>query len=167
MWNLENKTNSKAFQLTTSHGGRHMKERLATTHNETFNSRPHTEVDMERHEALMDDLKLSTHDLTRRSTREDSGRDRSRSLSTHDLTRRSTSKERLQKLKITSFNSRPHTEVDEIDLLSYPIRVLSTHDLTRRSTYWTDFDFMAENFQLTTSHGGRLGVGSMSRKSTN
>ena len=55
---------------------------------------------------------LSTHDLTRRSTDplwDLFGYD---SLSTHDLTRRSTFASRIAACAITSFNSRPHKEVD-------------------------------------------------------
>ena len=39
----------------------------------------------------------------------------------------------------SSFNSRPHKEVDIVFLQVYAILLhLSTHDLTRRSTHFTD-----------------------------
>ena len=101
---------------------------------ESFNSRPHEEVDS-NHSALRNLRRLSTHDLTRRSTSTTlmqtgsplffqlttsrGGRrwvtdleDFLMSLSTHDLTRRST----------------PEESDDACG------RRLSTHDLTRRST---------------------------------
>ena len=56
-------------------------------------------------------------------------------LSIHDLTRRSTSGAYWCLLSVTSFNSRPHKEVDDkiSERLSH-VYALSIHDLTRRST---------------------------------
>ena len=55
-------------------------------------------------------------------------------LSTHDLTRRSTDSSTHSGLAIWSFNSRPHKEVDENLKKIKKGSDLSTHDLTRRST---------------------------------
>ena len=99
------------FQLTTSHGGRLLRSARICTRTESFNSRPHTEVDCTAPE-------LSVH----------------RALSTHDLTRRSTCLTIQKKNSGTPFNSRPHTEVDCCLICFYYIDKLSTHDLTRRST---------------------------------
>ena len=57
----------------------------------------------------------------------------------------------------TTFNSRPHMEVDVSHITDRSHRSdLSTHDLTWRSTLCsTACCFGQCNFQLTTSHGGR------------
>ena len=78
--------------------------------------------------------KLSTHDLTRRSTYLVSVFYVIDILSTHDLTRRSTLIGVDNLIFDKSFNSRPHTEVDVF-------------------AYCKESDLQA--FQLTTSHGGR------------
>ena len=99
------------FQLTTSRGGRRRprsRSREATTY---FNSRPHKEVDLnpvnmllltayfnsrphkEVDHQIQDDLnsiRISTHDLTRRSTLGTLALGCYNYISTHDLTRRST-----------------------------------------------------------------------------
>ena len=77
-----------------------------------------------------------------------------------------------------SFNSRPHTEVDddikrikkylrsfqlttshggrlEAEIARREEEMLSTHDLTRRSTMHFVKKYLLRSFQLTTSHGGR------------
>ena len=55
------------------------------------------------------------------------------------------------------FNSRPHMEVDKNHIIQFGIQPhLSTHDLTWRSTQYHLAKILAMNFQLTTSHGGRL-----------
>ena len=77
---------------------------------------------------------LSTHDLTRRSTRCGECGDRGKGLSTHDLTRRST-------FFLSFFEN---TTI-----------YLSTHDLTRRSTLLMAYMAFKMVFQLTTSQGGR------------
>ena len=165
------------FQLTTSHGGRHIRDIW-----------------------LIYCRALSTHDLTRRSTRSNLISEFLYKLSTHDLTRRSTLYRKARKSFLISFNSRPHTEVDhtpdyylilchpfnsrphtEVDscrsIVLYAIpsfqlttshggrqeqmeylkewNNLSTHDLTRRSTEHIRADALRLTFQLTTSHGGR------------
>ena len=60
-------SNTFSFQLTTSQGGRlfHRAQQMAAG---TFNSRPHKEVDNTLSIFLDCFTKLSTHDLTRRST---------------------------------------------------------------------------------------------------
>ena len=55
---------------------------------------------------------LSIHDLTRRSTIPVYHFCTYISLSIHDLTRRSTGTGKTTRIKIYSFNSRPHKEVD-------------------------------------------------------
>ena len=76
---------------------------------------------------------LSIHDLTRRSTGWEAGKNPDFSLSIHDLTRRST---------ITK-------------LLDQARGGLSIHDLTRRSTTGGYRVLGMEVFQFTTSQGGR------------
>ena len=76
-------------------------------------------------------------------------------ISTHDLTKRSTLKMiRLSDYR-TDFNSRPHEEVD--NQIDYPSdgETISTHDLTKRSTGTEVLPDMDEAFQLTTSRRGR------------
>ena len=77
------------FQLTTSQGGRPARVYRITNY-----------------------VYLSTHDLTRRSTRQLPFHTGMQDLSTHDLTRRSTGNELWLYLGCDSFNSRPHKEVD-------------------------------------------------------
>ena len=108
-WNL---TLELVFQFTTSRGGR---LRLLQLTDLTDN--------------------LSIHDLTRRSTllRDNCGF--TNPLSIHDLTRRSTSNLRNTGNTVSSFNSRPHEEVDLSVSSDHPqCPHLSIHDLTRRST---------------------------------
>ena len=165
-----------------------------------FNSRPHTEVDSLHlyysiytylsihdltrrspvaHNAIRKCINLSIHDLTRRSTHLQSGCASENQLSIHDLTRRSTCSVRVLIFLPSSFNSRPHTEVDHFpgadpclqrpfnsrphtevdDLMSTGV----TFDDPFNSRPHTEVDADAvvlyingENFQFTTSHGGRL-----------
>ena len=78
---------------------------------------------------------ISTHDLTRRSTKTALCSVPRFFISTHDLTRRST----------------------YADQSSAGICHISTHDLTRRSTRTPQRFFLSgSTFQLTTSRGGRL-----------
>ena len=143
------------FQFTTSHGGRRESDLLLKWRQ----------------------FKLSIHDLTRRSTTTVWGHKLEEELSIHDLTRRSTRIAVASVLRSTSFNSRPHTEVDfcihpimfyewlsihdltrrstgdQLDVLDK--KELSIHDLTRRSTGYTSPSFTRQAFQFTTSHGGR------------
>ena len=55
-------------------------------------------------------------------------------LSIHDLTRRSTPGQMELTEFISSFNSRPHEEVDASGRSGRRVKRLSIHDLTRRST---------------------------------
>ena len=128
---------SLPFQLTTSQGGRPMPlSPLCVVL--YFNSRPREEVDSLISSLLLRYISISTHDLTRRSTRKQTiynnlerifqlttsrgGRPAacycswySSYISTHDLTKRSTLVFfRLLMLGIY-FNSRPHEEVDACD----------------------------------------------------
>ena len=100
---------------------------------QTFNSRPHKEVDFNERGLADSIFELSIHDLTRRSTGPGTGRRVCDYLSIHDLTRRST---------ILLFNLR-HS------------RGLSIHDLTRRSTIYPGQSIKVIGFQFTTSQGGR------------
>ena len=79
-------------------------------------------------------VNLSIHDLTRRSTEEVFDYINRGSLSIHDLTRRSTSLLSWTVTMPTSFNSRPHKEVDDDVTQPENLKKLSIHDLTRRST---------------------------------
>ena len=142
------------FQLTTSRGGR---QKVITCFSQQgyFNSRPHEEVDKYRKSAGQFNC-ISTHDLTRRSTRSCKKGKQMSNISTHDLTRRST--HRKQKRKVANifqlttsrggrqlsgrrtqsysyFNSRPHEEVDLLSVRKKSLSDISTHDLTRRSTW--------------------------------
>ena len=108
------KQNTRTFQFTTSQGGRQDYSQYSDYKKYTFNSRPHKEVDRSDQVCLdliqafnsrphkevdafcntfiAENIHLSIHDLTRRSTK---GRNALREyyiLSIHDLTRRSTKK---------------------------------------------------------------------------
>ena len=120
------------FQFTTSQGGRHNDPQCMLPRR-SFNSRPHKEVDSSP-VFMTDAYRLSIHDLTRRSTvgqlycclrhnifqftTSQGGR-----LCTQSFPSRS-----------STFNSRPHKEVDNRGLSELQSRNLSIHDLTRRST---------------------------------
>ena len=81
--------NVNLFQLTTSRGGRLLLV-ISVSFLPYFNSRPHEEVDFLPDKNRVRSCNISTHDLTRRSTKtEHFGRSQS-DISTHDLTRRST-----------------------------------------------------------------------------
>ena len=143
------------FQLTTSHGGRRTRplwpdlRRCLSTHDLTrrstsglklvscihlsFNSRPHTEVDVQNR-ICNEYNTLSTHDLTRRSTL--TFLSPRLSIESFQLTTSHGGRPiRSQYIFCrSSFNSRPHTEVD-----------LTCVEVVNVSGI----------FQLTTSHGGR------------
>ena len=130
------------------------------------------------------DTEISTHDLTKRSTRNISKLRQFFVISTHDLTKRSTN--RLLSLLVFQlhFNSRPHEEVDfgrlaprtnALNFISRPHeevdwiicrrivwKEISTHDLTKRSTNdeLTDDDLLGiSTHDLTKrSTGTKLGV---------
>ena len=77
-------------------------------------------------------------------------------ISTHDLTRRSTRDKYSNGHWILYFNSRPRKEVDLRFFILFlnPLNI-STHDLARRSTYLKRGIDLLKTFQLTTSQGGR------------
>ena len=167
-----------SFQLTTSQGGRPASCNRSMYSRISFNSRPHKEVDEVSEVTEQELIELSTHDLTRRSTKSPFKVRKPVDLSTHDLTRRSTicrelksvvastfqlttsqggRRVSMESIQIsTSFNSRPHKEVDTLAWRNPLARYLSTHDLTRRSTPSRNAVCPYLYFQLTTSQGGRL-----------
>ena len=128
------KSSGTAFQLTTSQGGR---QRAAVKR------------------MLSNFFQLTTSQGGRRGG--DTVLTMQTSLSTHDLTRRSTRRETRRNFPVSSFNSRPHKEVDRSGLPEGIRGTLSTHDLTRRSTIAFKEDDTLLAFQLTTSQGGRRG----------
>ena len=100
---------------------------------------------------------ISTHDLTKRSTIRNNGRKHGITISTHDLTKRSTVAsygfEEKEVFQLTTsrrgrrydydsdgtykhFNSRPHEEVDLVQIFTSKLFLISTHDLTKRSTVY-------------------------------
>ncbi len=99
------------FQLTTSRRGRRL-PKGNHCNMVSFNSRPHAEVDLIHVRIIQVWQHLSTHDLTQRSTVEWNFWMYKCCLSTHDLTQRSTVFGRNKNDEISSFNSRPHAEVD-------------------------------------------------------
>ena len=101
------------FQLTTSQGGRPFAI-VSSPYLVSFNSRPHKEVDLTLAQIVVDEYRLSTHDLTRRSTKWATYMEQENHLSTHDLTRRSTPWCGQNLEGGESFNSRPHKEVDRL-----------------------------------------------------
>ena len=106
-----------------------------------FNSRPHTEVDINSCSYIY--RKWSFQLTTSHGGRpiRSGERDYCYYLSTHDLTRRSTIVRLSTETRNKPFNSRPHTEVDNIsrESMGSPL-----------------------SFQLTTSHGGRPSICSSS-----
>ena len=142
------------FQLTTSRRGRRCPRIFHKWQGRYFNSRPHEEVDVRLYRIIIFiryfnsrpheevdnntasnclNIIISTHDLTKRSTRFNNFVYQCRDISTHDLTKRSTN--------ITSS--------------SQSLIGISTHDLTKRSTALRLVTATAFTFQLTTSRRGR------------
>ena len=121
-----------SFQFTTSQGGRRLPE-VSTEKEESFNSRPHKEVD-----ALQIDNNV-TEGIFQFTTSQGGRR----------ILRSTTPQGRL------SFNSRPHKEVDGVNRTRGNYLNLSIHDLTRRSTEKLDNATESVDFQFTTSQGGR------------
>ena len=143
------------FQLTTSRGGRLQKQQ-EEKEERNFNSRPHEEVDVWPGSRLSRRISISTHDLTRRSTRRiilvrRRGHFNSRPHEEVDL------QDFGGKILEENFNSRPHEEVDNPEMILGTLEEhfnsrpheevdgygsvcdpsdwkISTHDLTRRST---------------------------------
>ena len=167
----------------------------------SFNSRPHEEVDdidiiailkkktfqfttsrrgrrnLTREEVAKEFFQFTTSRRGRHCGRTDPYREED--LSIHDLTKRSTSTSEKSTDRVSSFNSRPHEEVDvslgvkkyqSISFNSRPHeevdvfrdckcrrdRQLSIHDLTKRSTYTAgEYSRRIHLFQFTTSRRGR------------
>ena len=124
------------------------------SYTESFNSRPHKEVDPARRQ-LMTATDLSIHDLTRRSTWAADITRHPYNLSIHDLTRRSTvllacgaGKEPLSIHALTRRSTPGHRH-------THLHANLSIHDLTRRSTQTRPITKPCSVFQFTTSQGGR------------
>ena len=122
------------FQLTTSRGGRPFLWFFTHENINYFNSRPHEEVDF-----LI--LMFCSYIIR---------------ISTHDLTRRSTSIRDIIICIFVYFNSRPHEEVDGL----WPVcwNVFQIFQLTTSRGGRHDsliFSNSADVFQLTTSRGGR------------
>ena len=191
---------SFSFQFTTSQGGRPQPPGIRGER-ETFNSRPHKEVDID--EEILDAYKVFFQFTTSQGGRQEwlylNVPDLE--LSIHDLTRRSTTTLLSAYHASGPFNSRPHKEVDRYQGVTVyltllfqfttsqggrQVRVkisdlyirLSIHDLTRRSTRSsialasfgvsfnsrphkevdqpeTSREDIREFFQFTTSQGGR------------
>ena len=120
------------FQLTTSRRGRRntIKALLPPSY---FNSRPREEVDGTNLQVEAGTI-ISTHDLTRRSTPSEitiKGSGYIFQLTTSQGGRRVLL---CYFLGHFHFNSRPHKEVDRLDVTVVNYLTISTHDLTRRST---------------------------------
>ena len=109
-----------------------------------FNSRPHKEVDLLRNKFVKNHIIISTHDLTRRSTREYRHREKllSFQLTTSQGGRRFVS---FFLIRESYFNSRPHKEVDFNRCDWWIWLGISTHDLTRRSTLFSDFISLSQS----------------------
>ena len=98
---------------------------------------------------------ISTHDLTKRSTRWSALHWFRISISTHDLTKRSTviSVNALNAMKFQLTTSRRGRQAQNCS--STEICAISTHDLTKRSTFFSLLYSCTGVFQLTTSRRGR------------
>ena len=77
---------------------------------------------------------ISTHDLTRRSTTEPPAGTAFVSVFQLTTSRGGRPFAVCFLLRLVHFNSRPHEEVDYVEVQPYKIDNISTHDLTRRST---------------------------------
>ena len=120
----------------------------------SFNSRPHKEVDWAAMYRGHAPWCLSIHDLTRRSTI----RRLERSMA--GAFQFTTSQGGRHMADTTAsclgpFNSRPHKEVDLDHVIRRHVQFLSIHDLTRRSTSAATKASVGLSFQFTTSQGGR------------
>ncbi len=104
---------------------------------------------------VTEDIGISTHDLTKRSTGKSCFLCKETGISTHDLTKRSTSiSDSFQSSFLfqltTSRRGRPSKKITSVICTN-----ISTHDLTKRSTCIGVDNESAELFQLTTSRRGR------------
>ena len=124
--------------------------------------------------------RISTHDLTRRSTNSVLLPDLFQCISTHDLTRRSTFLLQFRHIRFSHFNSRPHEEVDVGGIvecqtsISFQLttsrggRPIFSGTTAKQAEYFNsrpheevdqktaDSAHLLATFQLTTSRGGRL-----------
>ena len=101
-------------------------------------------------------MNISTHDLTKRSTWKGAHTELELDISTHDLTKRSTGCQIVNIQIAKYFNSRPHEEVDSSFAAEMEVKIrISTHDLTKRSTTTSGYSSPVLQFQLTTSRRGR------------
>ncbi len=124
-------------------------------------------------------IDISTHDLTKRSTKIILWLLIWNYLFQLTTSRRGRQTEGSGNASSRNFNSRPHEEVDDVMQTWYfNMNIISTHDLTKRSTFWTRHLFYLLNhfnsrpheevdglksfdslicikFQLTTSRRGR------------
>ena len=125
-----------AFQLTTSRRGRLLWLLSARMRTFRFNSRPHEEVDRAGYGIVFSILRVSTHDLTKRSTGICYSRGfLSCSVSTHDLTKRSTCLLTLVCNSVPSVSTHDLTKRSTSATNTYRRTcTVSTHDLTKRST---------------------------------
>ena len=142
------------FQLTTSQGGRQwgsiekMITFIISTHDLTRRS---TKVCIAS--LVFGSFQLTTSQGGRRRGCPSSGRETYFNSRPHkEVDRLHTSAKRLR----SYFNSRPHKEVDLLlSSCGCACNGISTHDLTRRSTYGNGKCSVSRIFQLTTSQGGR------------
>ena len=138
---------------------------VAMEDRETFNSRPHKEVDRKNFYEFYAPI-LSIHDLTRRSTIIKPIVVLRFCLSIHDLTRRSTRQSISSARSVLfQFTTSQGGRLDS-DRRALESNRLSIHDLTRRSTRALDIFCTQCTFQFTTSQGGRHRSDSSSRSST-
>ena len=147
----------RSFQLTTSRRGRRFLERTYFFKRNHFNSRPHEEVDLRLLSEVEEMKTISTHDLTKRSTKLSMQSHNMLHISTHDLTKRSTNTHDVYLKASNYFNSRPHEEVDKSPILkklSWTIFQLTTSRRGRLVAQQKSVTPAA--FQLTTSRRGRL-----------
>ena len=111
------------FQLTTSRRGR--LEGLRNSFNSWFiSTHDLTKRSTRRCRSKIWFDIISTHDLTKRSTQVMLSQSLRSAISTHDLTKRSTRGERKAHPNPSHFNSRPHEEVDDNTGCGFPLMVL-------------------------------------------
>ena len=122
---------------------------------ENFNSRPHEEVDYTQVVTSFGILRISTHDLTRRST--SSVHSSPVSLSFQLTTsRRGRLSNSYSLLQTNYFNSRPHEEVDGcLCILNGHVYVFQLTTSRRGRRYPIRLILCLVAFQLTTSRRGR------------
>ena len=123
----------------------------------SFNSRPHKEVDIIPVLVLhgIQVFQLTTSQGGRLSVL--SCHSPGIHLSTHDLTRRSTRVCHFMYFRIRTFNSRPHKEVDHTSTLMSLERAIFQLTTSQGGRHFSEGRTrLFATFQLTTSQGGRL-----------